>query len=217
MAFPPLQLTPLAAARLIVLDYAGALPNVLERIDLNGVQSAIFLVGEEKVLLIRGTNQMSDWLRYNFNFLPENAPGDHYKWHGGFLRHAQIAYAFAKNKGVTLVIGHSLGAAAACIVATSLAIPAITFATPRPLFGPELPPSSSLIVNYCRVDDLVAMVPPSFLGFGHCGQVHWLETHGNHVGEDHRIQHYIELLELLEAMEQSASSDSTANQDQANA
>lgn len=203
----PLPIGPLAAARLLVADYAGTLTDVVEKLDVDGVQSTIIQINGTKILLIRGTDQASDWLRYNFQFLPSAQPGDRYQWHGGFLKHAQIAYAFAKNKDIALVIGHSLGAAAAGIVAVSLGIYGLTFATPRALFGAEVPPGSSKVLNYCRVDDLVTMVPPSFLGFAHCGQVCWLDPKGRHVGEDHRLLHYIELLELMEAVEATGAAD----------
>lgn len=195
----PPSLGPLQAIRLIVADYAESLPGeVLERLDIEGVQSAIFVAGGHKVMLIRGTNEKRDWL-YNLDFMPTAyLPGDTWKWHRGFLKHAQIAYAFAKGKGIDLVIGHSLGAAAASIVAISLGVPAICFASPRPLFGHETPPGAAQIVNYCRVDDIITGLPFAGLGFNHCGQVRWLEPHGFHLGIDHFAVHYIPLLDLLE-------------------
>ena len=186
---------PLDAARLIMQDYTGTLPDVIERLDINGVQSVIVSVRGVKTLLIRGTNERRDWL-YNLDFLPTAySDGDTWKWHRGFLGHARVAYAFAKGKGIQLVIGHSLGAAAGAIVATSLSIPAICLASPRALYGVEYPPGSSMVRNYCRIDDLVTSLPFAGLGFNHCGEVRWLEPHGRHIGMDHGVAHYIELLE----------------------
>lgn len=191
-------MTPLIAARLIAADYRGPLAGEVARIDINGVTSAIFQMGTERILIIRGTDQATDWLKYNFNCLTDKLTGDKFTWHQGFLRYAQIAYAFAKDKGCTMVIGHSLGAAAASIVAVSLNIPAMAFATPRPFHGVLQPPNALLVTNYCRVDDFVTMVPPGFMGFQHVGHVNWLRPSAVQLGEEHRIVHYIELLEQME-------------------
>jgi hypothetical protein len=177
-------MTPIEAARLILADYAGELQS--ERcLDLAGCQSRIV----NDVLVVRGTDQWADWARYNFLSVPW--PGDRYWWHKGFLNHAQRTFAFAKGKGIKLVIGHSLGAAAAGIVSVSLGVPGIGFATPRQLFSRACPPNQ--MVNYCRRDDLVSYVP---FGCRHVGETHWLPAiGGRRFREDHRIQHYIECLE----------------------
>jgi hypothetical protein len=187
--------TPLEAARLLLADYADRLLPV-DRISLSGVQAAIVdQATGARVLAIRGTNELTDWLRYNFQCLPEVDQGDQFQWHRGFLHYAQIAYAFAKGKGVQLVVGHSLGAAAAGIVATSLGVPAIAFATPRALFGGLGPDNESIVRNFLRIDDLVCMLPPGAIGFRHVGEVNWLRTQGRHIGQDHTLIHYLELLE----------------------
>ena len=193
------MLTPIEAARLIVADYAGApITGVLERLDIDGVQSAILMAGDLKVLLIRGTNERRDWL-YNLDFRRDSyCAGDSWSWHRGFLAHARIAYAFAKGKGVQLVIGHSLGAAAMQIVAASLGVPGMGFASPRALYGLEGPPAGKQIVNFCRPDDIVTGLPFAGLGFNHCGEARWLNIVGRHLGGDHSILNYIELLEQLD-------------------
>jgi hypothetical protein len=193
-------ITPALAARLLAMDYGGVpIPGVVEAISIDGVQSTIVDWRGERLLLIRGTNELRDWFRYNFAFTPQVGPGDRFQWHRGFLTHAQIAYAFAKGKGVEVVIGHSLGAAAAGIVAAGLSVAAITFATPRALFGEKRPEPGEVerIRNYCRIDDLVCMVPPALLGFSHLGPVHWLRTKGLHIGEEHRLEHYLGLLDAV--------------------
>ena len=88
------------------------------------------------------------------------------------------------------MIGHSLGAAAAGIVAKSLGVPGMGFATPRQLFSRGCPPNQ--VINYCRRDDFVSYVP---VGCRHVGETRWLPPRGRHKGEDHRIAHYIDLLE----------------------
>jgi hypothetical protein len=190
-------MTPLEAAKLLIADYAGALLPA-ESIELAGVSASIVIAHGETALLIRGTDQLSDWLRYNFRFLPEVGPGDRYQWHRGFLHHAQIAYAFAKGKGVTIVLGHSLGAAAGGIVAAGLSVPALCFATPRAWFSGEDepdPPEAATILNLCRIDDHICQLPSRALGFRHLGQVRWLRTKGLHLGQDHTLLHYLELLD----------------------
>jgi len=189
--------SPLILARLIYADDQGGLAGEEARIEIQGVSSCIFPMEDQRILIIRGTDEFSDWIRYNFNGEPECMQGDVLKWHKGFLHHAQVAYAFAKDKGVTLVTGHSLGAAAAGIVGYSLKVPAITFATPRALYGrtsPSVLTTASPITNYCRIDDLVTKIPPSFFQYYHLGTVNWLTPTRSHIGEEHRITHYIELL-----------------------
>jgi len=194
--------SPLILARLIDADYQGALAGEEARIEIQGVSSCIFPFEDQRILIIRGTDEFSDWIRYNFNGEPECMQGDTLFWHKGFLHHAQVAYAFAKDKGVTLVTGHSLGAAAAGIVGYSLKVPAITFATPRAIYkfsvNQYTEPCCFGITNYCRADDLVTKVPPSFLNYFHLGDVVWLNPAQLHIGEEHRIKHYIEILSLIE-------------------
>lgn len=190
--------SPLILAQLIQADYIGTLIGEEARIEIQGVSSVILPYEDQRILLIRGTDELLDWLRYNFNGQPEAMQGDTFMWHRGFLHHAQVAYAFAKDKGVTLVTGHSLGAAAAGIVGYSLKVPAITFATPRAAYyntGHILVGTTEpRITNYCRTDDLVTKVPPSFFWYYHLGNVVWLTPKQYHAGEEHRISHYIELL-----------------------
>lgn len=201
------MITPLQAARLIAMDYERddidpVIQNSAEigdRLSFKGVHAAIIhgLNCDDKILIIRGTDQFTDWLRYNFHtFTNSNAEfGEKYLWHSGFLSYARVCYEFARGKGITEVIGHSLGAAAVQIVAPSLNVPGMAFASPRPLFGTLQPANGDRVVNYCRPDDLVTKLPPSFLGFNHVGAVNWLMPKTIHIGEDHRILHYLELLE----------------------
>jgi hypothetical protein len=192
------MITTLDAARLVVADYNEASVNVVEKLDIKGVQTSIIDVSKtERIGLIRGTNQFSDWLRYNLDILPEILPGDKYAWCRGFLHHSQISYAFLKSKGCTMIVGHSLGAAAGGIVATSLNIPAILFATPMALSGIATPINADIVMNYCREDDIVTRLPFAFLGFRHLGIVNWLRPIGPHIGIEHSILHYIELLETI--------------------
>lgn len=182
------MLSALQACHLIAADYAGR--TAPERLDIDGVQASILADG---VLLIRGSDERTDWIR-NFRFFPITDKGDTTRWHRGFLAHARIAYAFAKGKNISCVIGHSLGAACAQIVASSLGVPGIAIASPRPLWG-AAPAGANQIRNWCRTDDLVCSLPPSCFGFRHVGSVRWLRPTESHDGEDHRISHYIRALE----------------------
>lgn len=201
------MITPLEAARLIRMDYErDDLDPVIahraqmgDQLDVGGVHASIVesIDGVDKILIIRGTDQMKDWLRYNFPMLASTSHvyGATCKWHRGFMSYADVVYPFAKDKGITQVIGHSLGAGAAQIVAPALNVLCIAFASPHSLYGDDQPPNAANVVNYCRPDDLVTKLPPSFMGFGHVGNVKWLMPNSIHVGEDHRIEHYIDLLD----------------------
>lgn len=192
-------MTPLEAAQLVASDYGGTLAP-LEGLDVAGVQCGIVRHEGRRVMVIRGTDEARDWL-VNLTCGPSPAveAGDRYRWHAGFLQHGRVAYAFAKGRGVELVIGHSLGAAAAAIVAVSLGIPAICLGSPRPLYGDVMVAERDLVTNWCRPDDLVAQLPPSFIGFRHVGVVHWLAVRGR-AGGLHGIVHYLDALADLEVM-----------------
>lgn len=190
-------LTPLEAAELIQADYRGELGGVIESLDLNGVQASIVAVGhraDKPVLLIRGSDERCDWVR-NFTFAPVAGPGDQFMWHAGFLMHAQIAYAFAKGKPLSMVIGHSLGGACTELVGAALDLPYWAFGAPRALYAPD--PGSPRPLNikgtvFWRTDDLVCRLPPG--GFVWVAPDAELRPTSRHRGEDHRIPHYIALL-----------------------
>lgn len=172
-------------------------PN--EGISLQGVQA--HLVDKKRVLIVEGTNELTDWLNYNFD--AKLISGDSgAKYHSGFYNYAMIVYSFAKplRSRFDLIIGHSLGAAAAQIAGPSLNCKTLAFASPRPIISGDLA-HSSLVMNICRGDDAVCFLPPGCefmgltIGFRHIGAVKWLTRKQEYLGEDHRIQHYIQLLE----------------------
>ena len=171
-------------------------------IDVRGVQAEYLKDG---TLVIPGTNELSDWFEFNFDLVSssgneghgfEVSPGDSgARWHAGFLEHAQLVYAFAKPLKPKLIIGHSLGAASAQIVGTSLRTPTIAFASPRTHRGRTQIPGEGWVVNICRTDDTVCHVPPNFLGFRHVGSRYWISPNEVNDGEDHRMDNYIALME----------------------
>ena len=145
------------AANLIQAGYDNTLgSSVLKAYDAHGVQAFVL---KDRTLVIPGTNERRDW-RTNFN-VGKGSSGR--IWHRGFLEHARAVFAFAAPLKPKLVLGHSLGAASAQIVAVSLNIPAICYASPQPLRGQRWFKGEYRIMNICRRDDAVAKLPPSFL------------------------------------------------------
>lgn len=177
------------AADLIQKTYDNKL-GALERsrISLNGAQASMLTDG---TLVIPGSNEHSDWINFNFNV---GAGDSKRKWHAGFLRHAQTIYPFAKGAGAKRVLGHSLGAASAQIVAASLEIPAICFASPRPLRGKTRFKGEHRIINICRFDDAICYLPMAFLGFRQVGRVHWISPREPQSEGSHRLKDYLRAL-----------------------
>lgn len=198
------KLNMLDAARMVEETYAGT--NTAETdtsIDVSGVQATYLKNG---VLVIPGTNELSDWFDFNLNMATvspidghgfEVVPGDSGTlWHGGFLQHAQMVYMFAKAVKPKFIVGHSLGAASAQIVGLSLSIPTIAFASPQTCRSRERLPNEGWVVNVCRVDDHVCHMPPKLLGFRTIGSRYWLKPDQLDADEDHKIHNYAELLRL---------------------
>ena len=180
------------AADLVQRAYDDRLGGSVERAyDKDGVQAYLL---KDRTLVIPGTNDTSDWRR-NLNVGPIGRGASGRGWHQGFLQHANRVYSFAAPHRPKLVLGHSLGAAAAQIVAVSLGIPAICFASPRTLRGQRWFRGEFRILNINRNDDVVTRMPPRVLGFRHIGKVHVLriveEAQGNHA-----LRHYLRAMEF---------------------
>lgn len=175
--------------------------TITESISASGMEA--HFVKDPGIFVIEGTNSAEDWWDFNLNIFGYTGTikGDSgARYHEGFWKQAQLAYNFAKpfRRDIKLVVGHSLGAASAQIVGPSLEKRTISFASPKPLLrGKAIRPH--LVTNYCRDDDLVCRVPPGIfdgaLGFEHIGNVVWLTPEQRNLGEDHRIDKYVELLE----------------------
>ena len=176
------------AAELIDKAYNSLGEGLIFPYSLNVMGVQAYLT-EDKVLVIPGTNEKSDWFKFNFKV----GRGSTRTWHKGFLAHAQTVYGFAKSLEPRLIVGHSLGAASAQIVGYSLQVPTIAFASPKPLVkGLEIPHNKwTMIQNICREDDLVCALPPNFQ---HVGFVNWLAPKKHHWGEDHRIDNYVDAM-----------------------
>ena len=98
-------------------------------------------ITSDNVLIITGSDGFGDYFRYNLRpnrkvtASPERAriakviPIE--ALHGGFLLHATEVLKFLGQERPDFIVGHSLGAASAQIVGTTLGIPTITFAAPQ--------------------------------------------------------------------------------------
>lgn len=201
----------MAAARLMERIYENPeQEDVRHRIETEGVQA--YYLGDD-TLVIPGTNESLDWIDYNleaFNivgpeqqlFATKMGDSGRFEWHAGFLEHAFRVYTFASILQPKLIVGHSLGAASAQIVGASMKVPTLAFASPRPLrqrrrrrADPKTQPEgANYVLNLLRTDDLVCDVPPRWLGFTHVGQVIRMNPWGIHLGEDHRINHYMDAM-----------------------
>jgi hypothetical protein len=182
-------------ARLIAADYDGQLGEPALHQD--GLTVTLTADGEA---IARGSNDRRDWM-LNLSIWPsrstigQGVSGAMYHW--GFLEPARQVYAWAKAAKPRVLLGHSRGAAVASIVGASLKIPTVAFACPRPLWlSGGFEDAESFVTVYNRSDDLIARLPPWWLGYRHIGDVRWAKHPAvRHAGEDHRIMHYIDALE----------------------
>ena len=192
-----------------ILDAAWLLSNAeqspelfdfADTLDEGGVQAKMTAHG---ILIIQGTNQGRDWIDFNLDVfdLTDAELGnitlvdrsDVRNWHAGFLEYAEVVYGFANRFQVKLILGHSLGGAAAQIIGAKLQVPTLAFATPRTYRGNGAVPGSQYVLNVLKSNDRVCNVPPSFK---HVGTTIMLEPIRRvNFGEDHRIRHYIRVLE----------------------
>lgn len=170
------------AADLIQRGYDGTLGSrVRKTLNKDGVQAYLLKDG---TLVLPGTNEKSDW-RLNLNVGRIDKGDSGRIWHQGFLKHANRVYTFAKPLRPKRVLGHSLGAGSAQIIGVSMGIPAICFASPKPLRGKRWYKGEHRVLNICRRDDPVTKMPPDFMGFRHVGKVYRIsiteaKSLGNH-------------------------------------
>lgn len=160
---------------------------------------ALFLKGD--ILLIPGSNSVADYLKFNLRVL--NIGGKRYRlndddtesgasgtiWHQGFLRHAQVIFAWLERERLRpkYIIGHSLGAAATQILVRTYGVPGIGFAAPRPRRNRGAIKHSELCLCINRDDDAVCDLPGSF---HHMGHVHRARAKSSVFGPDHSMKHY---------------------------
>lgn len=200
-------------AKLISMDYYDSEAEAWPRVVLNSRNLHVRAVktNGSVIYIVRGSDDLMDWIN-NFTYgkkrlidksdMEAGASGA--KYYYGFIRDARRVYNFfttiISNPALLsscVLIGHSRGAAIAAIVGSSLPIRTMCFACPRVVVrkdGARLPFEDGVVVIN-RSDDLICSVPPRKLGFEHLGHVHVLTPKKRRIGEDHRILHYISLLE----------------------
>ena len=189
-------ITPHRAAELIALDYEdGPLLARGYRMDFWGVQATILVEDGKHLLICRGTDEKDDWRSYNLRWFPMPDAGDTQRWHRGILKYSRAILHWLQGIEVAgqikpeVVIGHSLGGAAAQIIAYDRRIPGVTFGSPRPVWGPrDDRVRSTPVVNWVLDYDPVTKAPPRFLGYGRVGQTQPLD------GVGHGIKRYLDAL-----------------------
>ncbi len=202
------------AAQMAEASYKGSRDASIKRaivkksheLDEDDVQ-AVFLKGD--ILLIPGSNSVADYLKFNLRVL--NIGGKKYRlndddvepgasgtiWHQGFLRHAQVIFAWLERERLRpkYIIGHSLGAAATQILVRTYGVPGIGFAAPRPRRSPGSIKHSELCLCINRDDDKVCDLPGSF---HHMGKVQRAHAKRSTLGPDHKMKHYIRVIDEMQ-------------------
>lgn len=161
---------------------------------------------EGGILLLPGSNSVRDYLKFNLRPLRlgharlklSNEGRDNGAsgtiWHQGFLAYSREVFNWLThiNQRPNFILGHSLGAAAAQILAKSYQVPAIGFAGPRPKFtnGRVKHDRKCLLVN--RGDDPVPKLPTQFF---HLAEVKKLNPKKDDFGLAHSMRHYREIVE----------------------
>ncbi|MFL4470688.1 peptidoglycan-binding protein [Tateyamaria armeniaca] len=185
--------------------------HVTKRCTVKGVEA--YMLNNE-TLLIPGSNSLADYLRFNLRIwalgtrrltFREEAKKQKVDkrtklgfsrtiWHQGFLRHAnKIHHWVGKNPRdwPKVIVGHSLGAAAAQILSKTWAAPAIGFAAPRPRKSHGKIALDGLSLSICRDDDIVCYLPSSF---HRTGQSMTLRHASPKSGLNHDMDAYIDAL-----------------------
>lgn len=193
---------PLRLIRALADDYASpTMVSALAELIVGRVAFRIVELEDGKAaLLLRGTDQWQDWLRFNVLFRPDfNAGSSGALWHAGFYRYASAGYCFAKGwlcagRQLDYIAGHSLGAAAAQIIGASLGIETHAFASPRPLWSRTQPSGAEFVSNWVVSDDMVCVLPPFIRHW--VGKVTWLD-HADRLwpGPAHAATRYCSLIE----------------------
>lgn len=185
--------------------------HVTKRCEIKGVEAYMLNTG---CLLIPGSNSLNDYLKFNLRLwgmgkkklsLREEAKKQRVDkgtklglsrtvWHQGFLRHATTIHRWIGNNPndwPKMIIGHSLGAAAAQILSKTWAAPAIGFAAPRPRKSSGRIVLDQLSLSICREDDIVCFLPSSF---HHMGQRSTLSHKKPKPGLNHNMEAYLDAL-----------------------
>jgi triacylglycerol lipase len=159
--------------------------------DRDGAQAYIFGNDHDAVVTCRGT-EPHDWNDVRADLTISRAVAETVGWvHRGFKREVddlwpRLEQALMSNSRTLWFTGHSLGAAMAAICAGRCALSHIG-SNPRALFtygSPRI--GNGRYVNFVQFEayrwvnnnDIVARVPPAWLGYRHKGQEVYLNAHG---------------------------------------
>ncbi len=184
------------AAELLETGYAGGFGSEVQSKPAGGDGVQAYLLNDG-TLVIPGTNEPTDWTKYNLNIfsMKQYKKSNGIRFHSGFLDHAQAVLAWARNKNVKCITGHSLGAASAQILGPILNVPVVNFASPKvSLKRFTRYQNEGRVLNFNRKDDRVTKVGGWI--FRHLGRVEVLDPQGPHIGGDHKVKFYRELLVL---------------------
>ena len=184
---------------------------VTKRCTVKGVEAYML---NNRCLLIPGSNGLNDYLKFNLRLwgvgqrklsFSDDAKQQDVEtrtrlgfsrtyWHQGVLSHALEIYNWIgkdPNDWPEMIIGHSLGAAAAQILSKTWAAPAIGFAAPRPRKSRGHVELDELSLSICRDDDIVCFLPSSF---HRLGQTRTLRHKNPKAGLNHDMDAYIDAL-----------------------
>jgi hypothetical protein len=170
------------AADLAEKSYVGS--DALPPLRAKNTGTAQAYLTMDDVLVIPGTNEFADWTKYNLQAF--NATGAQVgwgganpaiaaaKWHFGFARHALEVAIFMSARVPKYIIGHSLGAGSAQILAVHYQVPTICFASPRPCFGTGPLPGEGWAINLVNNADIIGGILAAEAGFRRIGSVRGL-------------------------------------------
>lgn len=196
-----MQMSLTEAADLAEKSYLG--PAALPPLKAKNTDTAQAYLTMDDVLVIPGTNEISDWTKYNLQAF--NAKGSQVGWaganpaiaaaiwHFGFARHALEVAIFLGARQPKFIIGHSLGAGSAQILACHYQVPTVCFASPRPRFGVDKLPGEGWAINLVNNEDIIGAILAEEAGFRRVGSVRGLNptaTGGLH----HSMADYIPAL-----------------------
>ena len=193
---PSLKL--LHAAQMVQTAYSGTVPGAAVRYQ--GADVTAVLHGDG-TLYIPGTDSAADWIRFNLPtarvtgatfevFRGRNAAKG--IWFYGFLTFAASLAQAMRSTRPKRIVGHSLGGAAAQILAIHFGIPALTFGSPKPCASTGKLTGESEVLNLVHPLDRVPGYP--FSGDArHVGNRIILPATGS--GYVHRVPHYMRFLQ----------------------
>jgi len=184
------NLSYLARAEAGLLAYRIGFPEI-RFYDRDGAQAYIFANDDDAVVTCRGT-EPNDWRDVKADLDLGKAMAETVGWvHRGFKREVddlwpRLEQALVNNTRTLWFTGHSLGGAMAAICAGRCRLSYIR-SNPRALFtfgSPRV--GNRRYVNYVQIEsyrwvnnnDIVARVPPAWLGYRHKGQEVYLNAYG---------------------------------------